>query len=179
MRYTIRKEFFGGLAWDHENKAYIGLTDPLFNILQKKKNGEKIFDKTYEKLLQTYEFLKERGKLNFRIIKDKNIHDDFVDFPLRVHLAITQKCNMNCSHCFFKNNVVSSLPKITYKNELQISDFSKLFNEMAANGCYELFIGGGEPFERKDIIEILKEADKNGVEMIKIFTNGTLLTKKL
>lgn len=177
MRYTIRKEFFGALAWDNKNKSYIGLADSFFNTLQKKRIGKKA-DKISEKLLRKYEFINEKG-VNFLIIKDKIAQNDFVDFPLRVHLAVTQKCNMGCSHCFFQNNVVQSLPRDVYKDELRISNFSRLFKEMVANGCYELFIGGGEPFARKDIIEILQKADKSGVEMIKIFTNGTLLTEKI
>ena len=177
VRYKIRKEFFGALAWDSKNKSYIGLANSFFNILQSKKNREKV-DKISEKLLQKYEFINETG-INFLITKDKSIQSDFVDFPLRVHLAVSQKCNMDCSHCFFQNNVVQSLPRGVYEDELRISDFSRLFKEMVANGCYELFIGGGEPFTRKDIIEILQEADRSGVEMIKIFTNGTLLTEKI
>jgi radical SAM protein with 4Fe4S-binding SPASM domain len=176
-RYIIRKEFFGGLVWDREYKSYIGIADSFFNILQKVKQGKKV-DKVSKKLLQKYEFITPKG-INFLIIKEKNKHNDFVDFPLRVHLAVTQKCNMKCAHCFFQSNVVQSLPSNTFKDELRISHFSKLFEEMAANGCYELFIGGGEPFARKDIIEILKKADEAGVEMIKIFTNGTLLTEEI
>lgn len=176
VRYIIRKEFFGALAWDSKNKSYIGLADSFFNILQRKRDGKKV-DKISEKLLRKYEFINKKG-MNFLITKDRNIQNDFVDFPLRVHLAVTQKCNMDCSHCFFKNNVVQSLPRDIYEDELCLSDFSRLFKEMVANGCYELFIGGGEPFARKDIIEIIQEADKSGVEMIKIFTNGTLLTEK-
>lgn len=176
-RYVIRKEFFGALVWDRKNKAYIGIDDSFFNILQKKKSGKKV-DKTSEKLLRKYEFVR-KNRINFSIIKNRSIQKNFVDSPLRVHLAVTQKCNMDCKHCFFKSNVVESLPKNIYTDELQLSDFSKLFKEMVANGCYELFVGGGEPFARSDIIEILREADKKGVEMIKIFTNGVLLTEKI
>ncbi len=73
-------------------------------------------------------------------------------------MNITKKCNLRCVQCF--------------------SDIYKLFDDMNKYGTFYICIGGGEPFTRKDLFDILEYGKKKQLA-ISIVTNGLLLTKKI
>lgn len=81
---------------------------------------------------------------------------------------ITHQCNYGCSYCIFSCNN----KKIT--NELTTEECFHVIDELVLHGFKHLKITGGEPFIRKDIIEILKYAsDKLTTD---ISTNASLIT---
>lgn len=90
----------------------------------------------------------------------------------RVHWEISGICNLKCLHCYNAdyNNIRTNL------NIKTISDWIEIFNGF---NVFRIQISGGEPFLRKDIIEILKKIESKYIHIDGIFTNATTLEEKL
>jgi MoaA/NifB/PqqE/SkfB family radical SAM enzyme len=80
-----------------------------------------------------------------------------------VRIEITDKCNLNCSFCFNKNNGDPSLSQI-----------KKIIDNVCLSGVNAIRLTGGEPFLRKDLTKIVSYAKEKGLYVI-VNTNGTLL----
>jgi len=93
------------------------------------------------------------------------------NFPLRVMFELTYRCNFHCKHCY--------VPEDYRKyGELKTKEVFLILDQLADIGCFYLGFTGGEPFMRKDILEILWYAKKSGFEII-IYTNGSLIDQKI
>ncbi|MFA6860339.1 MAG: dephospho-CoA kinase [Clostridia bacterium] len=84
---------------------------------------------------------------------------------------ITNTCNYHCSYCIFCSNPVVD------KNELSYDEVIKAIDGLKRNGFTYIKFTGGEPFVRKDMIQILSYAKSLGFDL-DISTNGSLLTKE-
>jgi MoaA/NifB/PqqE/SkfB family radical SAM enzyme len=94
--------------------------------------------------------------------------------PFSLELRPTERCNLSCLSCVkhadFYNREMSD-------NEITKEKYLELIEESSRLGVRKILIsGGGEPFVREDISEILNEIKENGIEG-EIITNGTLLNK--
>jgi len=69
------------------------------------------------------------------------------DIPQSIILYVTNKCNAKCSHCFYWEDLNAPI------NELSIGDYEKLVHSIP-NKINTLSITGGEPFLRKELIDI-------------------------
>lgn len=90
--------------------------------------------------------------------------------PLRyVDFNITDKCNLDCEHCFAVNFKKIKRPR------LQIKDYRRVMREANKLGAVNFSFQGGEPLLYPHLEELIKAATpyKN---IISITTNGTLLT---
>ena len=85
--------------------------------------------------------------------------------PETVFLELTKKCNLRCKHCFNE----SGLQK---KDELCLQDIKTLIDDFTNMGVFTVKITGGEPFCRRDILDILKYLDQKPLNYI-VFSNGT------
>lgn len=94
-----------------------------------------------------------------------------LEFPTRVSINITKRCNLSCKHC------LSSSGKADI-NELTTEEFRELIDQLRGMGSPILAIGGGEPLIRKDIFEVVGYARGNNLP-VSIVTNGTLLTRRI
>ncbi len=113
--------------------------------------------KKYNKMLYNFSILK-------RIFIKKGLPIQFTHF-------ITARCNLRCNHCFYWKKINKE------KNELTLEEITKISKSMKK--IFFLLIGGGEPFLRKDLPEIIKiYYENNNVKNVSIPTNGTL-TKKI
>lgn len=83
---------------------------------------------------------------------------------------ITHQCNYNCSYCIFSCNS----KKIN--GELTTLECYHIIDELVLHNFKHLKITGGEPFIRKDILEILKYASERLITDIS--TNASLITTK-
>ncbi len=81
---------------------------------------------------------------------------------------ITHQCNYNCSYCIFSCNS----KKID--GELTTEECYHIIDELVLHNFKHLKITGGEPFIRKDILEILKYASERLITDIS--TNASLIT---
>jgi len=91
-------------------------------------------------------------------------------FPLRVMFEVTYRCNFKCKHCY-----VPQACKNVNK-EINTSEVFLILDQLKNLGCFYLGFTGGEPFVRKDFLDILWYAKKTGFEII-IYTNGSMINK--
>ena len=90
-------------------------------------------------------------------------------YPVSLVHFVTNRCNARCSFCFidFDN------PK-TFRNELTLSEIDKITKNIGPN-LTNVNLTGGEPFARKDILDIARCYFKNtNVESITMPSNGSL-----
>lgn len=86
--------------------------------------------------------------------------------PPFVTLYVTTKCDEKCVHCFYWDQLN---PK--NNRDFSLEEFEKTFASMGE--IYNLFLGGGEPFLRPDLAEIVLAAvDRNQVANVYTPTNG-------
>ena len=85
---------------------------------------------------------------------------------------VTKFCNYKCKHC------CALAEKISTENELKYDDFARNLDEMKEYGIEEIYFSGGEPFSRKDILQILRKARENNINC-NISTNGSLITENI
>jgi len=92
---------------------------------------------------------------------------------LSAFIGLTDKCNLNCRHCYsIKNNVNAKAKEISYK------DVSKIADSLNKLGIFSVQLSGGEPLLRKDFLKICNEFSKRGISLL-VNTNGMLLNKKI
>ncbi|OGX15738.1 MAG: hypothetical protein A2166_03165 [Omnitrophica WOR_2 bacterium RBG_13_41_10] len=106
---------------------------------------------------------------------------EYKDFSLRLHskgarkpmvgqFEFTHRCNLRCQHC--------SIVHDSQKQELNYPELCCILDEIYQEGCLWLCLTGGEPLLREDFLDIYAYAYKKGF-IISIFTNATLLNKKI
>ncbi len=86
----------------------------------------------------------------------------------RIFLEITDKCNLNCKHCyggFASKN----------RNMISLNDIDNIIDEAVELGIYEFDITGGEPLLYHKLEDVLSKLYDSGM-LVSIFTNLTLLT---
>jgi len=83
-----------------------------------------------------------------------------------VTLYVTTRCDESCIHCYYWDEL-NPRPN----RDMSLDEFDKTLSSMGE--IFNLFIGGGEPFLRPDLAEILLAADRhNRVANAYIPTNG-------
>ncbi len=92
--------------------------------------------------------------------------------PLDVTLEVTHRCPLACQHCY---NNLPMADRNAATRELTLAEYKALLDELAEMGTFWLLFSGGEPFGRKDFLDIYTYAKHKGF-LITIFTNGTVLT---
>lgn len=91
--------------------------------------------------------------------------------PTTLELNPTNRCNLRCLSCWLRE----------FKAETEELSDEKLLNivdEASEVGIKEIRIpGSGEPFMRKNIIEVMKRIKEHGMNGL-LITNGTIFTKQ-
>lgn len=84
---------------------------------------------------------------------------------------LTYRCNFSCKHCYVP---------LSYQKgkELKTKEIFLILDQLADMGCFYLGFTGGEPFVRKDALDIFRYAKKKGFEVI-IYSNGSLIDEKI
>lgn len=101
--------------------------------------------------------------------------------PQSFHLQwhITERCNLNCKHCYFDKKFL--------KNELSLTQVFNIFNDYIkllkkwklSRERAMISITGGEPLIRADLLKFLKKCHQNRKKTrYGILTNGILLNDK-
>ena len=83
----------------------------------------------------------------------------------------TNQCNMYCDHCYRDSGMPNS-------DELDTEEAKTMIEDIAAAGFKIMIFSGGEPLMRKDILELISYASKNGMRPV-LGSNGTLLNYTL
>jgi hypothetical protein len=79
----------------------------------------------------------------------------------QVTVAVTYQCNLNCPVCYAKANEVA-IPDLDFSDLDKVKDYPVVF------------LTGGEPTIRKDLIQILRRLKKEGKKIV-MFSNGLKL----
>lgn len=95
--------------------------------------------------------------------------------PLSATFEITERCNLKCVHCFINQPGGS---RAVRQRELTLEEALSILDQMADLGTFDLLLTGGEILLRKDFPEIYLHAKRKGM-LVTLFTNGTLLTRRL
>ena len=85
---------------------------------------------------------------------------------MKARLEITTRCNLACMHC--------STAEYRTPQEWTTEEALRVFDDMVHNGIEKVDFLGGEPFIRKDILQLFSYLDKRGIGII-VTTNGLLL----
>lgn len=87
--------------------------------------------------------------------------------PVNLTWEITLKCNLRCRHC------LSSAGQ-PHPGELSTQECYEVIDQLAENKVFQINVGGGEPFARRDFFLILQYAKQKGIVAC-ISTNGTMI----
>jgi MoaA/NifB/PqqE/SkfB family radical SAM enzyme len=95
-----------------------------------------------------------------------------LETPECLHININFACNLRCTICSISRKTMIG------KKELTTAEVKKIIRQGSAMGIKTLLLLGGEPFLRKDILQISTYAENMGMQ-VAIITNGTLIDKAL
>lgn len=94
------------------------------------------------------------------------------DTPLICGLVLTNKCNLQCSHCRVTSRVTEAM---------RFEEAKTVIDSFYQEGGRTLYLEGGEPFLWKDknynIEDIIRYSHNRGYFSIVIYTNGTFPLK--
>jgi len=89
-------------------------------------------------------------------------------------LEITQRCNLDCIHCYADSGYNRSLAE-----SMRFEDWISTLHQAFELGCCKVQFTGGEPLMVPYIQDLVVKASQIGYEHIEVFTNGTLLSHQL
>lgn len=93
--------------------------------------------------------------------------------PLYVFFELTYKCNLSCRHCYVLKPTHEDL-----NEELTTTEIKNIIDDLKEVGGFIITFTGGEVFLRPDLLQILSYTKSKNFS-IRIFTNGTLITKNI
>jgi MoaA/NifB/PqqE/SkfB family radical SAM enzyme len=113
--------------------------------------------------------LKIETKIQYSSEKDQ-FSTFLLNHPLSVCFKITNRCNYNCPHCLAESSIKEEAG-------MNLQEVLKVLDEIASAQIPRVDITGGEPFLRKDILEILQYANSLDLKIV-ITSNGSCITSK-
>lgn len=194
----LRREHFGGLAFDPWTGTVVDLDREAFRLLELAAGGI-----TLERVHQL--IVEERLGRNLqragieRVVKDlmdigivvdvetvdvKDLsHSNqlsptewpqgpFLTAPEVVHWAITYRCDAHCPDCYTARHYATESTEFSTAEALGVVD------RIAEWGVFQLAIGGGEPLVRKDLSDIVCHASRRGLA-VHVTTSTMGLDEKL
>jgi radical SAM protein with 4Fe4S-binding SPASM domain len=182
-RFTARKEFFGSLVYDSSRCDYIPFdwdatfifeagqqftADEVFARMDGKLSQQSF--QTFVQLCQSIDLLDKDGRFQGAFASGEPV-PNVLAAPLRVHLEVTQRCELRCRHC-------SQDSRDAVSDELNLDEIKKLLDEMAEMGVMEVVLGGGDPFLRDDLYSIIAHARQKGI-CVSISTTAIFLSRVL
>lgn len=91
-------------------------------------------------------------------------------FPTFAHLYVDNACNLKCKHCY--ESEVSHPPE--RDAQLTLDEYRTVFDELKAMGVLVVTFSGGEPFLRRDLLDLVDLARAKRFA-VRIYTSGTLI----
>lgn len=96
-----------------------------------------------------------------------------------VNLELTVLCNLRCSFCWWwgEKGIAPALIRDRdpiVSKELSLQEIYNVVDQLAADHMPSFYLSGGEPFIRKDTVDIIEYITKKGMSVI-TNNNGTLL----
>jgi radical SAM protein with 4Fe4S-binding SPASM domain len=88
---------------------------------------------------------------------EMNRRCNYLSAPETVHLAVTYRCSESCPDCYVRKHALFA------DYELETPEIFRIIDILADNGVFQLAVGGGEPFMRTDLTDIIGHASQNGL----------------
>ena len=85
--------------------------------------------------------------------------------PFTVLVSPTMRCNLHCEGCYAS--------RYSSQSDMSAALFQRIVDEAAEMGVYLITVLGGEPFMRRDLLDIVAA---NPDTYFQVFTNGTLVS---
>jgi sulfatase maturation enzyme AslB (radical SAM superfamily) len=86
--------------------------------------------------------------------------------PASITWLLTLECNRRCPYCFYRILPVSGEQRGWPRDSLLRGDRAlEIIREMARIGTADLYLTGGEPMLRPDIVELVREAATAGIRV--------------
>ena len=170
---VFRNEPFGGLIFAPDDAVHMELDHEAWEVVlgwyQNRRRP-----RTWQEAKLLISIAKEIGLFPGakRFYTNKNRNEGAVPVyaaPTLVDFQITDKCFMNCPHCY-----ASSVPEGEHVPWAQII---KVFDELEKQGVCQIAIGGGEPLLHPRFGDLLALSRSKGV-VPNVTTAGTHLTPK-
>ncbi len=95
--------------------------------------------------------------------------------PISGTLELTHRCNLGCVHCYLGSRQDR---QHSAEREMTTDEVLSVLDQVAAAGCLNLVLSGGEPLLRRDFAEIYRHARGLGL-VVTVFSNATLVTEEL
>jgi MoaA/NifB/PqqE/SkfB family radical SAM enzyme len=144
-----------------ENKPYI----PLMNDMLKRVFTDALKISITRPSMTT--FLLKTLKVQHDAAKRREQSENAgVHVPPYMIASITDSCNLHCAGCYARAHERAVKPELTGEQ------WRGVFKSARELGISVILLAGGEPFRRRDIIEI---AGSFGDVIFPVFTNGTLI----
>lgn len=89
--------------------------------------------------------------------------------PLAAHVKLTENCQAKCISCDYWQT--------RWQDGIDTNRAVDLLNEIGAAGIRSLRFTGGEPLLRRDLFQVMKQADTSSFKQIVLQTNGLLIKK--
>jgi SynChlorMet cassette radical SAM/SPASM protein ScmE len=91
--------------------------------------------------------------------------------PRQVDIAVTGRCNLSCSYCFYADEMVA-------RRDLPTERWLTFFEELGELGVMTVCLTGGEAFTRPDFFDLIDGVIANRMRY-QILSNGTLISEKI
>jgi MoaA/NifB/PqqE/SkfB family radical SAM enzyme len=93
--------------------------------------------------------------------------------PDTVEILVSSRCNSRCIMCNVWRLAKKNLSIVD--EELSISEYKNLLDELSSLGTRLLCISGGEPLLKKGVFSIIQKAKEKNLK-VELITNGTLIS---
>lgn len=127
------------------------------------------------------------ARWGYRLVSARDYYPQYVfskgkaGIPREIKYEITFRCNLRCIMCplaaAFDDPGSKLVREWKEEKELTTQEIFNLIDDAARMGVKKIGITGGEPFLRKDIIEIVQHIKKNKLKAA-ILSNGTLIDQR-
>lgn len=162
----LRKETFGGIAFNTANAHELWLDHELFSDMEEKigQNAPRK-SKAIEDVLRELDHSGE--EINIINVKQtentKKYPFPVLQSPALADINITSRCNLNCPHCYINSSRTGT--------DMTMPDFRLALKQCKEAGIFQIALGGGEPTLHPDFTKILKETRRAGI-VPNITSNG-------
>ena len=86
--------------------------------------------------------------------------------------VITGRCHLKCQHCYIE-------APIKKYHQLSLAECLEVIAQAKEAGIKKIFLTGGEPFIRNDLVKIIDQIYKSGMRVSGIETNACLIEKNI
>ncbi len=163
---VLRPENFGGIIFNSKNAHEIWVDK---NSYQKLKDHFSAPNKPEsQEIKKIYDQLGAKGGEKIKILPPvPNIDNSFpfalLNSPVLADINITNKCNLNCPHCYVDSNSTG--------REMSEKEFDRVLEEIDKNNVLQVAIGGGEPTTHPLLPRFLKKLRQKDI-VPNLTTNG-------